>query len=131
MKRHEKEKVVKKEASEIKNKQKRQEVVERKRLAKQEEKTIERLKKKKIREEQGEQAMPKGKTNTIESMRVADETLIDNADDEDIKGEQEIDEFSSYFKNLTTPKILMTTNRRPKGVRSSFYLMNNRIFSTF
>ena len=131
MKRHEKEKVVKKEASEIKNKKKRQEVVERKRLAKQEEKTIERLKKKKIREEQGEQAMPKGKTNTIESMRVADETLIDNADDEDIKGEQEIDEFSSYFKNLTTPKILMTTNRRPKGVRSSFYLMNNRIFSTF
>jgi ribosome production factor 1 len=60
--------------------------------------------------------MPKGKTNTIESMRVADETLI-VAEDEDIKGEQEIDEFSSYFKNQTTPKIIMTTNRRPKGVR--------------
>lgn len=59
--------------------------------------------------------MPKGVTHTIESLRVADETLIE-AEDEDIKGEQEIDEFSSYFKNLTTPKILMTTNRRPKGV---------------
>jgi ribosome production factor 1 len=116
MKKHEKEKVIVKEASEIKNKQKRLEVVERKRIAKQEERVIERLKKKKIREEQGEAAMPKGKTNTIESMRVADETLI-VAEDEDIKGEQEIDEFSSYFKNQTTPKIIMTTNRRPKGVR--------------
>jgi hypothetical protein len=48
---------------------------------------IERLKKKKVREEQGEDAMPKGKTNTIESMRVADETLIEDADDPDIKGE--------------------------------------------
>jgi hypothetical protein len=59
----------------------------RKRLAKQEERMIERLKKKKVREEQGEDAMPKGKTNTIESMRVADETLIEDADDADIKGE--------------------------------------------
>lgn len=122
MKKHEKEKVIVKEASEIKNKQKRQEVVVRKRLAKQEERMIERLKKKKVREEQGEDAMPKGKTNTIESMRVADETLIEDAEDADIKGEQEIDEFSSYFKNLTTPKILMTTNRRPKGVRIRWWV---------
>lgn len=119
MKKKEKEKVVLKEASEIKNKQKRLEVVQKKRIAKQDEKVIERLKKKKIREEQGEDAMPKGKVNTIESMRVADETLIQDAEDEDIKGEQEIDEFSSYFKNLTTPKILMTTNRRPAGVSQS------------
>ena len=48
---------------------------------------IERLKKKKLREELGEEAAPKGKTNTIESMRVADDTLIQDADDEDIKGE--------------------------------------------
>lgn len=115
MKKHDKDREVKKEqASEIKNKIKRQEVVERKRIAKQDIKVIERLKKKKVRAELGEAAMPKGKTNTIESMRVADETLIEEVDD-DIKGEQEIDEFSSYFKNMTTPKILMTTNRRPKG----------------
>ena len=87
MKRKERERTIVKEASEIKNKIKRQEVVVRKRLAKQDEKVIERLKKKKVREEQGEAAMPKGKTNTIESMRVADETLIENAEDEDIKGE--------------------------------------------
>jgi len=63
--------------------------------------------------------MPKGVTKTIESMRVADETLIAEGDDEEIKGEQEIDEFSKYFKNETTPKILMTTNRRPKGVSNN------------
>lgn len=31
--------------------------------------------------------MPRGVTKTIESMRVADETLIENDDDEEIKGE--------------------------------------------
>ena len=77
-----------------------------------------------MREELGEEAMPKGITKTIESMRVADETLIDNNDDEEIKGEQEIDEFSSYFQNLTTPKILMTTNRRPKGVKHKYFLLH-------
>jgi hypothetical protein len=49
-------------------------------------------------------------------MRVKDETIITDADDEEIKGEQSIDEFASYFQNEQTPKILMTTNRRPKGV---------------
>lgn len=48
-------------------------------------------------------------------MRVADETLMDDVDDEDILGEQNIDEFAKYFNRETTPKILMTTNRRPKG----------------
>ena len=56
------------------------------------------MKKKKLRTEEGEEAAPKGVTKTIESMRVADETLITNADDEEIKGEQDIDEFSEYFK---------------------------------
>lgn len=37
---------------------------------------IERLRKKKVREEQGENALPKQVPKTIESMRVADETLV-------------------------------------------------------
>ena len=32
-----------------------------------------------------------------------------------MKGENAIDEFASYFNQETTPRILMTTNRRPKG----------------
>lgn len=49
-------------------------------------------------------------------MRVPDETMIDDLDDEDIVGEQNIDEFDKYFNRETRPKILITTNRRPKGV---------------
>lgn len=73
------------------------------------------MKTKKLREELGEEQVPKGKANTIESMRVPDETLMEDVDDEDIIGEQNIDEFAKYFNRETTPKILMTTNRRPKG----------------
>ncbi len=71
--------------------------------------------------------MPKGVTKTIESMRVANDTIIQDADDEEIKGEEDIDEFSSYFKNQTTPKILMTTNRRPKGVIIIFPFINHSL----
>jgi len=53
-------------------------------------------------------------------MRVKDETIITDADDEEIKGEHNIDEFASYFKNESAPKILMTTNRRPNGKLFSF-----------
>jgi len=52
-------------------------------------------------------------------MRVKDETIITDADDEEIKGEHSIDEFASYFKSETTPRILLTTNRRPNGVSTS------------
>jgi ribosome production factor 1 len=76
---------------------------------------LEKLKKKKIREEHGDDAAPRGVTNTIESMRVPDETMMEDQNDEDIVGEQNIDEFEKYFNRKTTPKILVTTNRRPKG----------------
>lgn len=48
-------------------------------------------------------------------MRVPDVTLIDDPNDEDIVGETNIDEFDKYFNRETTPKIIVTTNRRPKG----------------
>lgn len=51
-------------------------------------KKLSSLQTKKLREELGEIAVPKGKNATIESMRVPDETLMeDNIDDEDIIGE--------------------------------------------
>ena len=86
---------------------------------------IEKLKKLKIRAEHGEEAAPKGVTKTIESMRVKDETIITDADDEEIKGEHSIDEFASYFKSETTPRVLLTTNRRPRGVSTLFCFNNN------
>ena len=48
--------------SDIKNKQKRQEIALMKKMALRREAKIDRLKKKKIREEHGEEAMPKGVT---------------------------------------------------------------------
>jgi len=100
--------------NDIKNKHKRQEIVLKKRMADDRIKKLAHLKTERVREEHGEAAAPKGKTNTIESMRVKDETIITEIDD-DIAGEHEVDEFNKYFNNLTKPKILMTTNRRPKG----------------
>ena len=115
-KRHDKEKKITIEnVNDIRNKQKRQEMALMKKMANRREAKIENLKKKKVREEFGEEAMPKGVTKTIESMRVKDETIITDADDEEIKGAMSIDEFSEYFKGITTPRILMTTNRRPRG----------------
>ena len=46
---------------------------------------VNRLQKKKLREQQGEENVPKGVTKTIESMRVKDETLIEDLDDEEIQ----------------------------------------------
>ena len=47
---------------------------------------LEKLKREKIREELGEEACPKIVAKTIESMRVKDETIITELDD-DIRGE--------------------------------------------
>ena len=58
-----------------------------KKMSQRREAKIEKLKKKKIREEHGEEAAPKGVTRTIESMRVKDETIITDAEDEEIIGE--------------------------------------------
>jgi len=103
--------------AEIKNKHKRQEVVIKRRMEKNAVNKLKTLETKKMREELGEEKVPKGTTQTIESMRVPDETLMNEEDheDEDIIGEQSIDEFMKYFNRETTPKILMTTNRRPRG----------------
>lgn len=100
-------------ATDIKNKHKRQEVVLRRRMEARVGKKIKTLQEKKTREEHGEEAAPKGKTKTIEMMRVADETLVDDPNDSDIAGEAKIDEFDTYFNRETTPRILCTTNRRP------------------
>lgn len=35
----------------------------------------------------------------------------------EIEEEENIDEFSAYFRAETKPRVLMTTSRRPNGVR--------------
>jgi hypothetical protein len=113
-----KDRVKKTVPAEIRNKHKRQEVVVRTKQMATQDKKLASLKTKRLREELGEKEVPKGEVKTIESMRVKDNTIITEADalDEDFIGEKEIDEFAKYFSGKTTPKILLTTNRRPKGV---------------
>jgi ribosome production factor 1 len=87
-------------------------MVQEMKAAKQKKKTLDRIKKKQTRLEKGDDAVPRGVTNTIESLRVYDETFITEKDDE-IEKDDEVDEFAEYFKDKTTPKIMMTTSLGP------------------
>ena len=60
-------------------------------------KKISMLETKKLREELGEEAVPKGKVITIDMQRVKDDTLIQDPNDEELLGETAIDEFDRYF----------------------------------
>ncbi|KAK7889446.1 hypothetical protein WMY93_025006 [Mugilogobius chulae] len=71
-------------------------------------------KKKKEREALGDKAPPKEIPKTIENQRVYDETTVD-PDDEEVKFDEETDEFAAYFNGLTNPKVLITTSDRPRG----------------
>ena len=75
---------------------------------------IERMKKKKLWAEKGEDAVPKGVSMTIEKMWKKDETFIEKEDSE-VEGDEAIDEFADYFTDSKPPKLMMTTNRRPSG----------------
>ena len=59
--------------------------------------------------------MPLKQPRTIENLRVKDETYIKEQDNEVMKDEA-IDEFAEYFNEKKTPKLLVTTCRRPKKV---------------
>ncbi|XP_055388663.1 brix domain-containing protein F44G4.1-like [Condylostylus longicornis] len=50
--------------------------------------------------------------HTIETLRRADETIVE-AEDQEILEADETDEFSKYFQGKSTPKILLTTCKKP------------------
>ncbi|XP_955086.1 RNA processing factor, putative [Theileria annulata] len=50
--------------------------------------------------------------HTIESLRRFDETIVD-PEDVEVKFEEQIDEFSDHFSRNITPKLLITSTRRP------------------
>ena len=64
-------------------------------------------------------------------MRVYDETYITEKDDE-IEKDEEIDESAEYFKEKTTPKIMMTTSIKPhKNVYEFLKELKNSIPNLF
>lgn len=111
----------------MKNRLKRVEMVQDMKKEKSKIKNLTRLKKKQIRLEKGEDAVPRGTTLTIETMRVFDETFIADQDEE-IDADENLDEFNQYFKEQSTPKICMVTNRRPsRGVFQFMRELKNTI----
>lgn len=101
------------DANQIRNKAKRGEIKLKQRTEKRALKRTERKKRQKEDVELGDKAPDRSKQQkTLDNQREFDETVVDPADDE-IKGEEEIDEWSKYFKGETHPKILITTNHKP------------------
>lgn len=100
--------------SEIKNKQRRHFMFMKVKQEKRKQKLQLKKKKKKEREALGDKAPPKEVPKTIENQRVYDETTVD-PDDEEVKYDEETDEFAQYFNGLTNPKVLITTSDRPRG----------------
>ncbi|KAE9414868.1 hypothetical protein Angca_008422, partial [Angiostrongylus cantonensis] len=61
----------------------------------------------KIREALGDNAPPKEEPKTIESTREYDVTMVQE-DDEEVKHDEDNDEFAQYFNRESSPKILIT-----------------------
>lgn len=77
-----------------------------------------RQKIKKDEEENPEQKLERLEKNvpkTIENTREKDETIV--VDDAEVFQDEDCDEFASYFNGMS-PKILLTTSRRPSAVFS-------------
>ena len=106
-------------SSGIANKIKRGDVYAQEKAAKAKAKSAARRKRKKDQEELGDAAPAPKKPATIESMREFDETVVE-PNDEEVKGDEEIDEFSQFFNGEVKPKILVTTSPRATKVAFDF-----------
>lgn len=96
----------------IKNKIKRQEIFQKQKQTKKAIKDKAKKKRKKEAEKLGDAAPPKKAAKTLDNTREVEETIVD-ADDEEVINDEQIDEFSQYFEEGKTPKILITTNTKP------------------
>lgn len=102
--------ISKKPGKDIKNKQKRQEIILQRAQRKKQIKAKIRRNNQKLKEEHGEDAVKTVQTKTIDNQREHDATYI--AEDEDIEEEVKNDEFTSYFNKEYDPQILITTSIR-------------------
>ncbi|XP_049851466.1 ribosome production factor 1-like [Schistocerca gregaria] len=73
------------------------------------EKRKRREERRRLEEELGPDAPPKGVPRTLENMRAFDETYVMGADKE-VEDEEMMDEFSDHYLGRTSPKIFITTS---------------------
>lgn len=69
--------------------------------------------------ELGQEPPTKQQPKTIENTREKDETII-QAEDEEIEEDLAEDEFSQYFNREVSPKVLLTTGRKPTAIMYKF-----------
>lgn len=100
--------------SDVGNKAKRTELYRKQKGDKKAEQKDRRKRREREAQELGEEAPPKQKPKTLESTRDPDRTVVKPADEEVFRDEAE-DEFSKFFSNDQTPKIMITTRPRPSG----------------
>ncbi|KYQ93996.1 brix domain-containing protein [Tieghemostelium lacteum] len=112
--------------NDIKCKSKRMELVGKLMAAKKIAREQSRKLRKKERDNLGDQAPPKQVPRTIESMRRADETVVDK-DDGEFDEEINNDEFASYF-NGKPPKTCITTNQQSGHEAKNLARMFSKIF---
>ncbi|KAG6969374.1 hypothetical protein JG688_00005342 [Phytophthora aleatoria] len=101
--------------SQIKNKMKRQLVMQKFRKEKKEAKKAAQLKRRREAEEMGEEAPPKMEPRTIDNTREKEVTMVSNEGDEEIESDERDDEFASIFANVEAPKLMITTRPFPSG----------------
>eukprot|EP00386_Alphamonas_edax_P008467 GDKI01027747.1.p1 GENE.GDKI01027747.1~~GDKI01027747.1.p1 ORF type:complete len:382 (+),score=113.05 GDKI01027747.1:127-1146(+) len=103
---------VQKKLPEIGNKIRRQK--EALKLLKERKKEKSKIRRDRQKKEQRGEEVHRQTPNTIELLRVRDDTIVQGGDVE-VQGEDKADEFASYFDGSTKPKIMVTTNKRPSA----------------
>ena len=58
--------------------------------------------------------LPKKVPKTLENTRKVDETMV-KENDEEVAGEEAMDEFTDFYANEKTPKVLITTSNKARG----------------
>ncbi|CAO3684528.1 unnamed protein product [Rhizopus microsporus] len=104
---------VERRPSELKNKHKREALYQKQKLEKQKAKHKKRKERAKLEEKNPELKKKRLEENvpkTLDNTREADETMLDQPDDE-VAQDEAMDELASYFSGKT-PKILVTTSKK-------------------
>ena len=96
----------------IGNKLKRAEVFTRIKKQKKDIKKDKKVQRKKDAEDPEKKDLPKAVPKTLDNMREKDATVAEESDDEEVRNDEDMDEFARYFDG-EQPKTMITTNNHP------------------
>lgn len=112
---------IRRPTSDMKNKEKRKQLVFMRNSMKKKLKSKIRRKKQQMREELGDDApVEEHKVKTIDNQREKDDTYVDREGDDELKEEMNNDEFTNYFNKEYDPQILLTTSIKHTGAIFKF-----------